>query len=236
MSVAPTTTSLQGKKLTSQEIAGEIRALALRVLKRNKIDPKEIDMLLQMKGVDPNIYNVVVKTKLANGFSSSKKIQELIESMLSLEPKNLPNLDDLKIHKIETGSKASINPAAEESKQIKEPGMQVSFQTWFEEVEQGRKKGPKPSYIYEGKKETHSVFSQPSTTNKNVTVESHLNLFKLDKVNDLSNLTETDETITREGGKKYTVDRSFKPQRGPKTETTKKTISYEKCVDEFKEI
>ena len=82
MSVAtPTTTSLRGKRLTSQELAGEIKAVALSVLKLNKIDLKEIEMLRQMKGVDPRIYNMAVKTKLADGFTSSKTMQDLIKRM-----------------------------------------------------------------------------------------------------------------------------------------------------------
>ena len=136
MKVAPTTTSLQGKRLTSQELAGEIQAVALSVLKLNKIDLKEIEMLRQMKGVDPRIYNMAVKTKLADGFTSSKTMQDLIERMLSLEPQNLPNLDDLQIHKTDFGTQVLTEPVVEESNQIKETAIQISSQIGLEEMNQ----------------------------------------------------------------------------------------------------
>lgn len=66
---------------------------------------------------------MVVKTKFAEGFASSKQIQDLIDRMLSLDPQNLPNLDELKIHCTASGTQVSMDPVSTEAKkstQIKE--------------------------------------------------------------------------------------------------------------------
>ena len=97
--------------------------MASIVLKLNKIDPREIDVLRKLNGVDSKINNMVVKTKFAEGFASSKQIQDLIDRMLSLDPQNLPNLDELKIHCTASGTQVSMDPVSTEAKkstQIKE--------------------------------------------------------------------------------------------------------------------
>ena len=117
MSDAPITTtipSLQGQKLTSQELAGEIKALALSVLKLNKIDFSKIESLRQVKGIDSGEFASEVERTLSKSFNEEKKgLQQLIEKMLTLESQNLPNLGDLRIE--DAKSQAPIN---EESKQI----------------------------------------------------------------------------------------------------------------------
>ena len=79
---------------------------------------------------------MAVKTKLADGFTSSKTMQDLIERMLSLEPQNLPNLDDLQIHKTDFGTQVLTEPVVEESNQIKETAIQISSQIGLEEMNQ----------------------------------------------------------------------------------------------------
>ena len=47
------TTSLKGEKFTSQELAGEIKALALSVLKLNKIEKvDEVESIYECKALD----------------------------------------------------------------------------------------------------------------------------------------------------------------------------------------
>ena len=134
-SVAPTTTtSLKGKKLTSQEIVGEIKAVASAMLKLNKIELKELEGLGQMKDVGPKLYDSAIKSALQECFSNSSKMQALIERMLSSDPQSLPNLEELRIKDV--GYQAPVKIVAEESKQIKEPGTQFSSQPKIKEVKQ----------------------------------------------------------------------------------------------------
>ena len=135
MSVAPTTASLQGKELTSQEIAGEIKTIALSVLKLNKIDFSKIESMSQVPGRDSEEFTCVVERTLSKCFNEEKKgMQQLIGKILTLEPRNLPSLKDLRIKDV--GCQAPVNPIAEESKQIKEPETQISSQPKVEEVKQ----------------------------------------------------------------------------------------------------
>ena len=140
MSDAPITTtipSLQGQKLTSQELAGEIKALALSVLKLNKIDFSKIESLRQVKGIDSGEFASEVERTLSKSFNEEKKgLQQLIEKMLTLESQNLPNLGDLRIE--DAKSQAPIN---EESKQINDIEAQHPSRPNSEEVAQIQHEG-----------------------------------------------------------------------------------------------
>ena len=125
---------MKGKKLTSQEIVGEIKAVASAMLKLNKIELKELEGLGQMKDVGPKLYDSAIKSALQECFSNSSKMQALIERMLSSDPQSLPNLEELRIKDV--GYQAPVKIVAEESKQIKEPGTQFSSQPKIKEVKQ----------------------------------------------------------------------------------------------------
>ena len=134
LSVAPTT-PIQGKRLTSQELAGEIKAIALTVLKLNKIDFSKIEGMSQVPGSNSEEFTFVVESTLSKSFNEEKKgIQQLIGNMLTLEPLNLPNLEELRIKDVRY--QAPVNPVAEESKQIAEPETQISSQSKIEQVKQ----------------------------------------------------------------------------------------------------
>lgn len=97
LSVVPSkTSSLKGAKLTSLELAGEIKNLAMTVLKLNKANFKEIEHLRQREDVSSEIYNTIVTSTLEKCFSNCKKLQDLIGKMLSLKPQNLPTLEELR--------------------------------------------------------------------------------------------------------------------------------------------
>lgn len=85
------------QKLSSQELAGEIRALALIVLKLNKIDFSEIEIMRQKHDVDPKLYELEVRQMVSKSFGDSKKLQNLLERILALDPRNLPRLGELNI-------------------------------------------------------------------------------------------------------------------------------------------
>ena len=109
-SVAPTTTSLQGKNLTSQEMPGEIKALAVAALKLNKIKFKELE---EMRNKDSSKYDSEINSVLQICFGESTKLQNLVKRMLSLDPKNLPNMEEIRIKDSEI--QASTNPISEKS-------------------------------------------------------------------------------------------------------------------------
>lgn len=74
MSVAPNmTTSLQGKKPISQELAEEIKAVASAILKLNKIEFNEIEDVKQLKDLGPKLYTGAIQSALKESFSESKK-------------------------------------------------------------------------------------------------------------------------------------------------------------------
>ena len=135
MKVAPTTTSLQGKRLTSQELAGEIKTVALSVLKLNKINFSKIETMRQVPDRDSEEFAFIVERTLTKSFGEEKKgLQQLIGKMLTLEPRNISNLEELRIKDV--GSQAPAKPVTGDSKQTKEIGIQVSSQPNHEEVKQ----------------------------------------------------------------------------------------------------
>jgi ribonuclease HI len=110
--------------LQSQNIAAEIKALALALLRMKKIDIEQIELLLSSKKVRASVYEAVVKAMVVEGFNDSLKLQNLLERMLSLEPKNLPNLEEFKIK--EDKNSAEIEKAKNEANAVrKEVGIQV---------------------------------------------------------------------------------------------------------------
>ena len=81
------TTSLKGEKFTSQELAGEIKALALSVLKLNKIEKvDEVESILRMQSVGPSLYNYLIEGILEQSFVASWQLRTLLGKMLSLNP------------------------------------------------------------------------------------------------------------------------------------------------------
>jgi hypothetical protein len=62
-----------------------------------KVDIEELEFLLSSKKVKIPTYDAAIKSKVAEGFNDSQKLQNLVQRMLSLDPKNLPNLEEFKI-------------------------------------------------------------------------------------------------------------------------------------------
>jgi len=98
--LANTTTNLNQdlpeKQLTSQDLAAEIKALAYAVLKLNKQEYDDIEGLRAIRGLNSNVYDLAVSTKLSDIFKDSIPLQNQIAKMLSLDPQNLPSLEELK--------------------------------------------------------------------------------------------------------------------------------------------
>ena len=94
----------QEENLTSKELSDEIKALAFTVLSINNNNSKEIKSLQNLEKRDPKVYNSEMKSMIRWLFSDSPKLQGLIERMLSLDPQNQPNLEELRIK--ENGMKA----------------------------------------------------------------------------------------------------------------------------------
>lgn len=88
---------MEKKKLTSQDLAAEIKALALAILKIKKMDVEELEFLLASPKVKPSTYNSVVESTIAEAFKDSQKLYNLIERMLSRDPQGLPNLEEMKL-------------------------------------------------------------------------------------------------------------------------------------------
>ena len=105
------------KKLSSQDLAAEIKALAFAVLKLKQIDYSELEDFAAVPGLKISIYNGAVKSTLAKGFSDSENLRDLIRKMLSLDPRNLPKLEELRIKGAELPTLP--NKGLEESKQSK---------------------------------------------------------------------------------------------------------------------
>ena len=113
MNIVPTTASLQGQNLSSQEIAEEIKAVASAALQLNKIELKEIEDFERNERIGPKLYTGAIKSALEACFSDWIKLQVLVERMLSSDPQSLPNLEELRIKDI--GSQAPANPIIEQS-------------------------------------------------------------------------------------------------------------------------
>ena len=105
---------VSNSQLTSKELAAEIKALAFLVLKLKKIDDTDLKQLSQMPNLKSTIYDYAVKETIAEKFKDSKRMQNLIEKMLSLNPQNLPSLEELKSK--EPSIQTSPSPRLEESK------------------------------------------------------------------------------------------------------------------------
>ena len=83
--------------LNSRNLAAEIKALALTLLKAQKVDLSELEAIQALPNIKITTYNTVMKNTVAEGFSGLQKVQELIERMLSRDPQDLPKLEDFKI-------------------------------------------------------------------------------------------------------------------------------------------
>jgi hypothetical protein len=75
-------------ELRSQDIAAEIKALAFALLKMKKTNFAALKLLLSSEEVDVSDYEIMIKKKVAEAFNDSQKLQNLVERMLSLDPKN----------------------------------------------------------------------------------------------------------------------------------------------------
>lgn len=84
------------EQLTSQDLALEIRRLALVSLKLKGVACKEFEILLE-KDPSVKIYEAVVKITLEENFAHCKKLRNLIEKMLNLDPLGLPTLEEFKL-------------------------------------------------------------------------------------------------------------------------------------------
>lgn len=84
------------RKLKNQDIAAEIKALAIIALKLRNMDETRLKKLDTPAENNDNL----LKTVLREYFGDSEKLQDLLEKMLSLDPKNLPNLEELKSKQI----------------------------------------------------------------------------------------------------------------------------------------
>ena len=112
-----TTTILSvGSKLNSQVLAAEIRALAFALLKIKQVDIEELKFLLSSKIVRVSTYEHAVKSTAAEGFGDLPEIQDLIERMLSFDPKNLPSLEELHIKEAETQNSSILCPQCKKKK------------------------------------------------------------------------------------------------------------------------
>lgn len=85
------------QELKSQDLAAEIKALAFALLKMKKVGIEELQTLQSNMKIDFATYSATVKTAVTEGFSDSKRLQELIERMLSPDPQTLPHLEEFKI-------------------------------------------------------------------------------------------------------------------------------------------
>ena len=85
------------KKLSSQHLATEIRALAFAILKMKNIDDKELQSLLATSNLQTSIYDLILKSTVAQGFKDSEKLGNLIERMLSSDIQILPDLEELRM-------------------------------------------------------------------------------------------------------------------------------------------
>ena len=99
-----TTRRTAGSKLTSQDLAAEIRALAFALLKIKQVDLKELKFPLANIEYAKQAYESSVKSQVAKGFSDLPEIQDVIERMLSFDPKNFPSLEELIIGNIDSMS------------------------------------------------------------------------------------------------------------------------------------
>ena len=106
----------KSKKLSSQDLAEEIKALAFAILKMNKVDCDEIQYLLAAPKLKIATYDFAVKTALAEGFPDSEKLRSLIGKMLNPDIQNLPNLEELMANK--ERPQHSFKLVDEESKQL----------------------------------------------------------------------------------------------------------------------
>mgnify|MGYP000880085874 CR=1 FL=1 len=106
----------KNKKLSSQDLAEEIKALAFAILKTNKVDYVGLQSLLAIPNLQTSVYDFAMKSALAEGFPDSKRLRSLIGKMLSLDPQNLPNLEELKVK--EESNQHLSKLVAEESKQL----------------------------------------------------------------------------------------------------------------------
>ena len=109
------------KKLSFQDLAAEIKALAFAVLKMNKVEYSGLQSLLALPNLQASAGDAAVKSVLKDVFPDSEKLQELIGKMLSPDLKNLTNLEELRIK--EEGNQHSSNLiksnlVEEESKQL----------------------------------------------------------------------------------------------------------------------
>lgn len=89
------------RKLKNQDIAAEIKALAIIALKLRNMDETRLKKILQGSLDTPAENNDnLLKTVLREYFGDSEKLQDLLEKMLSPDPKNLPNLEEFKSKEI----------------------------------------------------------------------------------------------------------------------------------------
>lgn len=87
----------QKKKLSSQDLAAELKGLVFAVLKMRKIDHTEVQSLLAMPDLKIKTYDSAVRFTLEESFSDSEKLRNLLGKMLSLDLRSLPSLEELRI-------------------------------------------------------------------------------------------------------------------------------------------
>ena len=81
------------KALTSQMLYNEVKEIAFTALSLKEINCSDLRVGMQ----NPKIYNYVVKALLEDFSKESQQLSQLIERMFSLDPQNLPTLEELKI-------------------------------------------------------------------------------------------------------------------------------------------
>ena len=103
----------QGSNPTSQEMADEIKSLALVVLKMNNIEVSELEKFLQKSHEEPfATLNLTLRKNSSEWFSDSLELQDLIKRMLSSDSGRL--LAEIKAE--EFGKQISLTHCNEESK------------------------------------------------------------------------------------------------------------------------
>ena len=78
----------KNKKPTPEELADEIKALGLAILKLNKVNDTQLQSLIAIPIVQNAVYDASIKLNLKEGFLDSKKLQSLIENLINSK---LPN-------------------------------------------------------------------------------------------------------------------------------------------------
>ena len=106
----------KNKKVSAQDLAEEIQALAFAVLKMNKVNCDKLQDLLAAPILQIATYDFMMKSALKKSFPESEKLRGLIGRMLSLDFQNLPKLEELRVKKERTPH--SSDPVFEESKQL----------------------------------------------------------------------------------------------------------------------